>query len=168
MKIDLKIFILGFFIALVIGYFISSYFNTECYVESIFSPNSDVKILNLINTAQESIDIQMYVFSNYELQEALINAQKRGVKVRVILEQEIESNEDCFYNLVSNDIEVRWAPRTFSRTHSKFMIIDGKKVFVGSTNFSYHAVTSNREAAVLTSCAVKDFIEVFESDWNFA
>ncbi len=168
MRLNKKSFILGFFIALILSMISFHYLDTDCYVQSIFSPNSEDQILNLINTAQESIDIEMYVFTNNNLQEALIDAKDRGVKVRVILEQEIESNEDCFYNLILNDIEVKWAPRKFSRTHSKFMIIDNKLVFVGSTNFSHHAVTSNREAAVLTSCSVKDFMFIFEQDWEEA
>ncbi|MCC7552517.1 DUF1669 domain-containing protein [Candidatus Micrarchaeota archaeon] len=166
MKIDMKSAVIGFFISLVLCFIIFINFNTNCYVEPIFSPNSEARILDIINNAQKSIDVEMYVFSSNSLRQALIDANNGGVKVRVILEQEIESNEDCFYNLISNEIDVKWAPRKFSRTHSKFMIIDGKKVFVGSTNFSYSAITSNREAAVLTSCSVQNFISVFEQDWN--
>ena len=107
----------------------------------------------------------MYVFTSDSLKNALIDAKNRGVDIRIILEQEIESNENCFYYLVSNGIDVKWAPREFSRTHSKFMIIDKKIVFVGSTNFSYSALNTNREAAILTSCSVQNFISIFEQDW---
>lgn len=165
-KLDKSSFLFGVLIAFLLSFLIFNYLNTNCYVKPIFSPNSQDQILNLINNAKESIDVEMYVFSSRDLQQALINARNRGVKIRVILEQEILSNEESFYNLISNDIDVKWAPRKFSRTHSKFMIIDRKLVFVGSTNFSYSAVTSNREAAVVTSCSVFEFNSIFESDWN--
>ncbi|MFA5382432.1 MAG: phospholipase D-like domain-containing protein [Candidatus Micrarchaeia archaeon] len=163
-----KSFIYGFILAVILCLIIFNLLNTNCYVTPIFSPNSEDEIISLINNAQKSIDIEMYVFTSANIQNALINARNRGVEVRVILEQEIETNEDSFYKLISNGIETKWAPRKFSRTHSKFMIIDNKLIFVGSTNFSNSALTSNREAAVLTSCSVSNFIDIFEQDWKDA
>ena len=173
---DKKSFVLGFILAVILVSIISSaYFytlDTDCYVHPVFSPDSEQEIISLINNAQESIDIEMYVFTNENLIDALADARERGVDVRVILEGEIEDNTNAFYELSLKGIQVKWAPRDFSRTHSKFMIIDKgtdrEKVFVGSTNFSFHAVTSNREASVVINCNVQDFVLIFEQDWKNA
>ncbi|OIO23082.1 hypothetical protein AUJ65_04495 [Candidatus Micrarchaeota archaeon CG1_02_51_15] len=120
--------------------------------------------------ARNSIDVQMYVFTSSELKDALVQAARRGVCVRLILEPRIDSNAATAAFLVANGVQVRWASREFANTHSKLALIDGKTVLVGSINWSWHALYANREAALLVENPrlAQEFGSVFEEDWAIA
>ena len=137
----------------------------------IFSPNAQPDVIAFINSAQQTIDIEMYVFTSDDVIAALSGAQKRGVRVRVIMEPRIEDTrkQKVFDTLSALGIDVRWASLEYKLTHSKFVIVDGKKALVGSINFSMSALTLNREAAVeVEGAKVSEIISVFETDWEKA
>lgn len=134
---------------------------------AIFSPGEGEEIIYFIDGAKETLDIEVYVFTSEDVLEALSRAEKRGVRVRVLLEKDITggSNEQMFAKLKERGIEVRWA-ETSGVMHAKFIIKDGKDVLVGSHNFTRAALEKNREASVLISGReVEEFKEVFELDW---
>jgi len=141
-------------------------------VEAVFSPGLDAKLLALLESANESIDVEVFQFSYEPFKEELVEANERGVRVRVILEPRLEGddNVETAEFLARHGVEVRWASLSFARTHSKFAVIDGKKVFVGSPNWSRSAMLKNREAAVITwgGSAVKEFVDIFAEDWRMA
>jgi len=141
-------------------------------VSAIFSPDGGDEIISVVRSASSSIDVELYVFSYRRLADELIGAKERGVRVRVLLEPTLSGsnpNLEMAEYLGDAGIEVRWALP--SRTnHAKFAIIDGRKVLVGSHNWSYSAMSTNREASVLVEDeeAVGEFEAVFEEDWNAA
>ena len=51
----------------------------------ILPDDTATEILNAIETARESIYIKMFLFSDPGLIKAIIDAKKRGVKVKVML-----------------------------------------------------------------------------------
>ena len=51
-------------------------------------------ILNAIQAAQKSIRVKMFVFSDPSLLQAIIDAQHRGVKVRIMLNPARRDGED--------------------------------------------------------------------------
>ncbi|MEM3400341.1 MAG: phospholipase D-like domain-containing protein [Candidatus Micrarchaeia archaeon] len=141
-----------------------------CVIEKVLSPGSEGTILGMIDRAESSIDVEVYTFTYQKIADALIRAHKRGVRVRVILEPTVDSaaQNSIFEYLRENGVEVVWASRKFSKTHSKLVIVDGKKALVGSINLSWHAVNENREVAVMIeNCElVKEFQDVFNEDWE--
>lgn len=163
--------VLGFILGILLFYSSASvFFSTQ--ISSVFSPGAEEEVIDLINSAESSVYIQMYVFSSDDIIYSLINAKKRGVDVRIILEKRVldDKNVLTYNRLKDAGIEVIWASETFKLTHSKFMIIDKKLVFVGSHNFSNSALNFNREASVIVKNqeVVNDFLEVFEADWLIA
>ena len=141
-------------------------------IETVFSPGVGEDFIDFIDSAEESVEVEMYVFSYTPLAEALSRAQERGVRVRVILESRISSkqNLETMSFLRSKGVEVKWGSLEYSLTHCKFAVVDGKKVFVGSTNWSYHAMRENRESAVFIEDVkvVQEFLKFFEEDWEAA
>ncbi|VVC04835.1 Cardiolipin synthase [Candidatus Burarchaeum australiense] len=141
-------------------------------ITAIFSPGGQDEIVPLIGSASSSLDVEMYVFSYQLLADELISAQARGVSVRVLLEPALSgdnANLKMAETLRDGGVDVRWADP--SRTnHAKFLIIDGKRVLVGSHNWSWHAMNTNREASVLVEDAatVSEFGRAFEQDWGAA
>ena len=140
-------------------------------VQLVFSPDAQGEVVSLIRSAQKTIDIEMYVFTSEDMVRELADAEKRGVEVRVILEPRIEDSrkERIFALLEGVGAEVRWASFSYKLTHSKFVIVDGKKALVGSINFSASALSANREAAVeLEGEKVAELSGAFEYDWAIA
>jgi len=137
----------------------------------VFSPDAQDDVVALLRSAEKTIDIEMYVFTSDAIVREISEAEKRGVQVRVVLEPRIEDSrkEKIFAILREVGADVRWASMGYKLTHSKFIIVDGKKALVGSINFSKSALTANREAAVLVEGeTVKELASVFEGDWQQA
>lgn len=141
-------------------------------VEPVMSPGADDEVIELLQSANESIDVEMYVFSYGVLAEELEDAVARGVRVRVILESRLDSgsNEQMADELTLNGIEVKWASQEYKLTHSKLVVVDGKRVLVGSPNWTYSAMRANREMAVIIDdeAIAREFENAFETDWSKA
>ncbi len=164
-------FLFGFSSGLIIFFLISTFF-LQPEINPVFSPEDGSEIINLIKNAEESIEIEMYVFTSRDVVDELEKAKNRGVKIRLIIERSTisGSNKQIFEELQAKGFNVRYASKTYKLTHSKFMIIDNKSVLVGSHNFSNSALFKNREASVIISesSTVSEFLSVFELDWAIA
>jgi phosphatidylserine/phosphatidylglycerophosphate/cardiolipin synthase-like enzyme len=116
-----------------------------------------------IRGAQNSIQMMMFEASYYQkypdtpsnlLIRELIAARKRGVKVAVILEQGESTDRTTNRNLLTGKllaregVDVTYDPPTLT-THTKLLIIDDETVILGSTNWTYNALTRNHEVSVL-------------------
>jgi phospholipase D3/4 len=103
--------------------------------------------LKLIREAKYTIDIEAYYLNPPqgplgEVYNALKEAADRGVKVRILVDGR-NYDVDIVKELGRHKgITVLSYPK---QTHAKYMIVDGKVVSVGSTNWSYYALTFNRE-----------------------
>ncbi len=141
-------------------------------VDALFSPGSEARIVGLVESANESVDVELYQFSYTPLMDALVAAKERGVRVRVILEPRLDGkdNLNAMARLKGEGVDARWATLEFALTHSKTAVIDGKEVLVGSQNWSYNAMLRNRESAVVvvSSEVAGEFEGVFEEDWEKA
>jgi len=86
------------------------------------------------------------------LVEDLISAHKRGLKVRVILDQTEgftdSANDAAAQYLRENGVEVL-RDDLATQTHAKLVVIDDDKVVVGSTNWTQPAAEEGNEASVL-------------------
>jgi phosphatidylserine/phosphatidylglycerophosphate/cardiolipin synthase-like enzyme len=158
--------IMGLLGGLVLYHLISVFFFAPTIV-SVFSPYEGHEIVDMIDKADSTIDIEVYAFTSRDIVEALERAKQRGVKIRIILET---INREMHDELLYKGFDVRYAPNAYKTTHSKIMIVDGKKLLVGSHNFSNSALYKNREASVIISDmkTVNEFIEAFEYDWLLA
>jgi len=137
-------------------------------VDFVFSPHAEGEVVAFIGSAHETVDVEMYTFSSDAMITAAGDALKRGVRVRVIMEPRVQDTrkQKVFDTLAALGAEMRWASLEYKLTHSKFVIVDGKRVLVGSINFSKSALNDNREAdAVVEGGLVKEIAEVFETDW---
>lgn len=94
------------------------------------------EVVNRINSAQNSIDIALYGYDNIQaVTNALDNAKKRGVKVRVVYDISTKSYyPETSYILKLADNISGDSPKFLM--HNKFMIFDNKSVITGSMNFS--------------------------------
>jgi phosphatidylserine/phosphatidylglycerophosphate/cardiolipin synthase-like enzyme len=119
-------------------------------------------LLALLQGAKRSIHMSMYRMSYYsgygdslanDLLHALTDAANRGLDVKVLL-------DDCAYyadsaeaNLMSalvlqqRGVDVRFDDPGLT-THTKLVVIDGKTVMLGSTNWNYYSLEKNYETDI--------------------
>ena len=155
--------ILGLLAGLLL-YHLASVFLLAPMITPVFSPYEGDEIIRMIDDAETSIDIEVYAFTSRDIVDALERARFRGVSIRIILEK---INPEMHDELLSKGFNARYAPGIYKTTHSKIMIVDGKKVLVGSHNFSNSALFKNREASVILTDmkTAQEFISEFEMDW---
>lgn len=137
------------------------------------------ELIKLIRNAQKSIYITMFIAtyhpdhpkspSNKLLQE-LVNAHKRGVKVRVILEQKRTYSHKEQYNdlayLFLKDAGIQiYLDSPSTKLHDKLIIIDERIIIIGSHNWSKSALDRNRETSIVNICPAlaREYIAWIES-----
>jgi cardiolipin synthase len=129
-------------------------------------------ITDAINAAKESLRIKMFLFSDPGLIQAVLDAHKRKVKVRIMLNParrngEVE-NEATRKTLVEAGVQVLDSNPKFDLTHEKSMVIDSTTAYINSLNWETKNLTVTRDYAVATSHQheVDEIVECFEADWN--
>ena len=112
-----------------------------------FSPSGGCTdaIVTAIDSARTSILVQAYSFTSSPIAKALVEAHKRGVVCKVILDksQRTEKYSEADF-LVHAGIET-WIDAEHRIAHNKVMVIDGHTVITGSFNFTKSAETGNAE-----------------------
>jgi len=132
---------------LISQFFLISLAKTEVYFS--LSDNPQKIIIKNINQAEAFINIAMYVFTDKEIALPLIDAQKRGVKVRVYLDRsQIESTYSVSRLLVQKGIKVRISTNNYIM-HNKFAIIDNRLLLTGSYNWTFSANSRNDENLIV-------------------
>jgi cardiolipin synthase A/B len=108
--------------------------------------------LEAIREAQESINLEAYIFQRGEVTrrflEALTERARAGVKVNLVLDTlgSFASWTSYFKELLEAGGRVAWynplrwytLPRLNNRTHRELIIIDGKVGFIGGSGFADH------------------------------
>lgn len=107
-------------------------------------------LLELLNQAEQSIDVEMYTLTARDVLTALERAEGRGVEVRVILDPNQTGNHQQVDRLEQHGVEVKWFPvRKPALMHRKLAIVDGTRIFAGSVNWTANGLTRNEELMLL-------------------
>ena len=129
-------------------------------------------IIDPINAARQSLNIRMFLFTDPLLINTVIEARRRGVKVRVMLNPArrdgTSENAEARSRLLAAGIAVRDSSAEFAVTHQKSMVIDDKTGFVESLNWESRDLTETRDYAVATtrSAEVAEMVRCFDADWT--
>jgi len=129
----------------------------SCQVQAFFvSPSVDGVIkrvlLALIDEASTTIDVALYSFTDNDLGDALVAAYRRGVQVRIILDDGQEEARGGEYIKLTDAGMCVYVEHVEGLMHHKFMVIDGRLVVTGSYNWSAAADDSNFENIVVLEC----------------
>ena len=128
-----------------------------------FSP-----VYDLIDGARHSIDVTMYEFADTTAEHDLAAAAKRGVQVRVILDEREKSiNSSAFSYFRSHGVKVVWSWSRFTYTHQKTLVIDGSKAVVMTANLTSEYYPTSRDFLVVDSdrADVAAITAVFQADF---
>lgn len=137
-------------------------------IEVAFSPNFGATgtIVKALQEAKKSILVQAYSFTSKEIAQALADAKKRGVDVKVILDKSQETEKYTSATFLANQQIPVKIDRAFAIAHSKIMIIDETNVITGSFNFTQAAENNNAEN-VLVIRGNKELANLYIQNWQW-
>jgi len=139
----------------------------------VWSPiNARAELLELIDSAQSSIDLEQCSMLDPEIEEHLIGAAQRGVTVRYVSSPdwpiEDDYDEPARERMRQAGVLVRYLDDPF--VHAKVFLVDGVRGFVGSENISTNSLDNNRELGIIfeDDDSVERLAAQFEADWAVA
>ncbi len=146
--------------------------------EVAFSPEGGITpmVVKELGQAKKSIQVQAYSFTSQEIIQALIDAKKRGVDVKIIIDKSNVTDDDkessrnkkekeLLNSIVANGIGLK-VDSDFQIAHSKIMIIDGVDVITGSFNFTHSAEHNNAENCLVIH-GNKDLAGLYTQNWQW-
>jgi phosphatidylserine/phosphatidylglycerophosphate/cardiolipin synthase-like enzyme len=121
-------------------------------IEVYFSPDDGVaeRVLELLNSAEESIYFMAYSFTTDAFGDAVIRQAENGLTVEGVMEAEqVKSNVGTEYDRFKQAGLDVLLDGNKGQMHHKVIIIDQKIVITGSYNFSQSAETRNDENLIV-------------------
>ncbi|WP_029685138.1 phospholipase D family protein [Tatumella saanichensis] len=143
-------------------------------IESGFSPEGSARtlVLKTINNAHHSIRMLSYSFTAPDIMKALVDAHRRGVDVRIVVDERGNRNKSslaAMNYIVNNGIALR-TDHHYPIQHDKSMIIDGETVETGSFNYTASAERRNSENVVVIHNApalAADYLGHWQTRWEY-
>ena len=136
-----------------------------------FSPKDKViteKIIPLINSAQHYIYIPTFVLTHDKLTQALIDAHKKNIDIKIITDATNIKTKRSKISLLRNfGIKIK-TENYAGKMHSKSIIIDNKYLISGSMNLSNSGENKNDENCLIIEDEklAKYYKEFFEYLWE--
>tara|TARA_R110000868_G_scaffold410505_4_gene698806 strand:- start:38060 stop:39196 length:1137 start_codon:yes stop_codon:yes gene_type:complete len=148
------------------------------------------RLLDLIDAAHTNIDVQLYQYSDfstykshrhwYLIDDALVKAAKRGVKVHMIVSDVMRGKRalkalkklERYKNIrikVSHVPAYKGRNMPYGRVeHAKFMVVDDNIIWIGTGNWSKDYFYNSRDMAVVVNDKHLNtqLTRVFQQDWN--
>ena len=135
--------------------------------EAYFTPGvqCENRIVEEIAKAQ-TIDIAVYSITNKKITSALLNAKKRGARIRIVTDRTMAGNKYSKDEvLLKAGIPLR-KNKKHKIEHNKFAVFDGSHIVTGSYNWTDAATKSNSENCVFLDALAEDYSARFEYLWN--
>jgi cardiolipin synthase A/B len=128
------------------------------------------RIIGLITTATRSVRMTMYELTDPAAISALVEAHRRGLDTRVILDAAFHgrsTNADAFQQLSDAGVGVKWAPNGVIY-HQKTITVDDATSAVGTGNLEPQYYSTSRDAWVLDTnpTDVAAIAATFDTDYT--
>jgi len=137
-----------------------------------FSEDEDLTTIltDHMGTATDTLDVAVYTFTSEPIRDAIIDADGRGVKVRVVIDG-WETNDPIAASLAEAGVPTKRAyGYNDGIMHHKFAIVDTSSVATGSFNFTIAADESNDENLLVVSdpALAGQYTNAFDALWKRA
>jgi phosphatidylserine/phosphatidylglycerophosphate/cardiolipin synthase-like enzyme len=132
-----------------------------------FIPGQDCTglIVEDIGHARRQIRVQAYSFTSVPIAEALIEAARRGIDVKTILDKSHRSERHTAATLLANAGIPVAIDDHVAIAHNKVIIIDGDTVITGSFNFTKAAQDLNAEN-ILVIHGDRGLAKLYIANWQ--
>ena len=127
-------------------------------------------IIQGLDGAKQSIDILIFRFDHREVEQGLLRAVGRGVRVRALIAYTNRGGEKHLraleMRLLAAGITVARSADDLARYHAKLIIIDERQLFVLAFNFTYLDIEHSRSFEVILDDRklVREAMKLFEAD----
>lgn len=146
---------------------------TEIPPQLIVEPDDGLEpVRAFIDSAQRTLLIKQFTFTEPSLIAATIARRKAGVDVRVMLNAKRSggdrANDDTYDELKRAGVDVQWSNPQFYVTHEKSIVVDDKAAMVATYNLMLKYFTLTRDYGVITHdpVHVRQIVDVFNADWS--
>jgi cardiolipin synthase len=129
-------------------------------------------VREFIGTAERSLLIKQFTFTEESLIQAVIDRKNAGVDVRIMLNAARSggdrANDDTYERFKSAGINVQWSSPKFYVTHEKSIAVDEKAALVATFNLCLKYFSLTRDYGIVTHDPqrVAQIVEVFNADWE--
>jgi phosphatidylserine/phosphatidylglycerophosphate/cardiolipin synthase-like enzyme len=165
-KHRVAIYILLFIMSLVPCASLATNLSINAPAQVYFSPNGGTTqaIIKEIGDAKSEILVQAYSFTSSLIAKALVDANKRGVKVEAILDKSQRKETHTEATFLSNMKIPTYIDSRHTGAHNKIMIIDKATVITGSFDFTKAAEQNNAENLLIIKS--KDLAKIYLDNWT--
>jgi cardiolipin synthase len=131
-----------------------------------------VPVVTGIRRAKKTIDMPIFRLDHIEVDKAIKSAVKRGVIVRTLIAHTNSGGEKGLrkleQRLLATGATVSRTADDLVRYHTKFMIVDGRTLYVFGFNFTHLDIDRSRSFGIETKSRrlVQEAIRLFEADFN--
>ena len=130
------------------------------------SPNIEKELLSFISSASESIELCVFELNLQSVVDELVKKHKSGVDVRVIIDADYQGETELS-ELYKNEVPIKVDPRS-AFMHNKFVVVDEKKVWTGSYNFTKNGThkNDNNALAIESELLAENYLTEFNEMWE--
>ncbi|MBN2164658.1 MAG: hypothetical protein JW717_00105 [Marinilabiliaceae bacterium] len=143
-------------------------------ISATFSPQNELygyldKLIAIIDNTQQSLDISLYSFDDYDVYLALKRATDKGVQIRMLYEGALkdhkENDSTVSHKIEELGIDVKYVNKT---NHHKFLIADNNYLVTSSGNWNNEAnwVYDENTLWITNEELVLRYRAEFEYLWN--
>ena len=131
-----------------------------------------VPVVTGIRNAKKTLDMPIFRLDHIEVDKAIKSAVKRGVIVRTLIAHTNSGGEKGLrkleQRLLATGATVSRTSDDLVRYHNKFMIVDGRTLFVMGFNYTHLDIDRSRSFGIVTSTRklVHEAMKLFEADFN--
>lgn len=138
-----------------------------------FSPEGTAQqlVLRTLDDARESIRLMGYSFTSPEVVKSLVAAKRRGVDVRVVVDDKgnrSKASQAAMNVIINAGIPLRTNSQ-YKIMHDKVIVTDGQNVELGSFNYTRSAAESNSENALVVRgvpALAQTYLAHWQSRWD--
>ncbi|MEB3277245.1 MAG: phospholipase D-like domain-containing protein [Cyanobacteriota bacterium] len=129
-------------------------------------------VVELIDQARSELRLKQFKLQSEAIEQALLRAHQRGVRVRVMLNPHTSGgdrwNDESYALLQGWGVAVAWTSEAFPVTHEKSIVIDQDAALIATFNLSDKYFNETRDYGVLSHdpAVVGQVTAGFEADWN--
>ncbi|QEK38010.1 DUF1669 domain-containing protein [Candidatus Cytomitobacter indipagum] len=137
------------------------------HIEACFIPsqkNCTKMIIREIGKAKNNVNVQAYTWTSIDISEALIEAKRKGVEVKIILDK-INTCKNASIDLLQKNNITPLIDRVPGIAHNKIIIIDDEITITGSFNFSKSGQQRNLENVIKIHS--KELNKIYRSNWRY-
>ena len=129
-------------------------------------------VLSALRGARHQVEMVMYEDEDSQVNAALAADERRGVKVRVLLNsgyygEGSAQNQAAYSYLQARSVPVKWTPSYFALTHQKTLLVDGR-AYILTFNLTPQYYASGRDFGVIDTTAADERAvqQTFNADWS--